>query len=443
MFGENRGRSGHLPRTGSHQVEVNQMNLLRSENLDQENSWWIALITQGRCTQVAFEPLVPHVTWSSELSQVEVPKCFSIVALRIMFALPKVMRTMRIITLPLTRPKIPPDQGLKPHAVFNPNRMLIFYHFDLSQGNSVNSQDQSAIKRAVKWVSTKAADLWAGFGKAPEGSWKLRTYELGERIVDRIDFEELALKGVDPSLGPSVTHADITGQEVNKVNFSEKQSPRDVLRIPLIYPPSIYASLPSTGVNEVPHPSIIHLRTLLTSREPRHRRGFWMWMAIAPLTAPFILVPVIPNLPFFFCAWRSWSHYRAYRSSQYLSSLLDHGLIVPEPSSALDQLYASYVPSLSNIESLRSPTAPPPRSAASLPVNASNTSNGRPPNDVTHSSSQPGASNVPRASQRLLLTRNAIPHILQLFGLPQSSAADMYRAVEQVRGRLGGTSGRG
>jgi hypothetical protein len=52
------------------------------------------------------------------------------------------------------------------------------------------------------------------------------------------------------------------------------------------------------------------------------------------------------------------------------------------------------------------------------------------------------ASNPPKTSQRLLLTRKAIPHILQLFGLPQSSAADMYRAVEQVRGRLGGTSGR-
>lgn len=406
---ENRGRSGHLQRTGNHQVEVNQMNQLRSENLDQENSWWIALITLG--TDV------------------------------IMSALPKAMRTMRIIALPLARPKIPPDQGLKPHAVFNPNRMLIFYHFDLSQSNSVKSQEQSAIKRAVKWVSTKAADLWAGFGKAPEGSWKLRTYELGERIVDRIDFEELALKGVDPSLGPSITHADITGQEGNGVFFSQKQSPREASRIPLIYPPSIYASLSLTGVNEMSHPSIVHLRTLLTSREPRHRRGFWMWMAIAPLTAPFLLVPVIPNLPFFFCAWRSWSHYRAYRTSQYLSSLLDHGLIAPEPSRALDQLYASHVPSLSNIESLRSPMAPP-RSAASLLVNASNTNNGRPPNDVTASSSQPSVSNVHKTSQRLLLTRKAIPHILQLFGLPQSSAADMYRAVEQVRGRLGGKSGR-
>ncbi|KAG2151325.1 mitochondrial K+-H+ exchange-related-domain-containing protein [Suillus clintonianus] len=360
-----------------------------------------------------------------------------------MSVLPKVTRTMRIIALPLALPKIPPDHNLKPHAVFNPNRMLVYYHFDLSQGNSVRSQDQSAIKRAVKWASTKAADLWAGFGKAPEGSWKLRTYELGERIVDRIDFEELALKGVDPSLGPSITHADITGQEANEVKSSEKQTPREALRIPLIYPPSIYASLPSTGVNEVSHPSIVHLRTLLSSREPRHRRGFWMWMAIAPLTAPFILVPVIPNLPFFFCAWRSWSHYRAYRTSQYLSSLLEHGFIAPEPSPALDQLYASYAPSLANSEIMRSPAAPPPRSAASLPVaNNSNAYNCRPSNDATASSSQPDVSNVHKTSRRLLLTRDAIPHILQLFGLPQSSAADMYRAVEQVRGRLGGTSGR-
>lgn len=39
MMYEDRVCSGHLKRTESHQVEVNQMNLLRSENLDQENSW--------------------------------------------------------------------------------------------------------------------------------------------------------------------------------------------------------------------------------------------------------------------------------------------------------------------------------------------------------------------------------------------------------------------
>jgi hypothetical protein len=84
----------------------------------------------------------------------------------------KAMRTMRIIALPLARPKIPPDHGLKLHAVFNPNRMLVYYHFDLSRNDTTNKDDQSTIKRAVKWASTKSADLWAEFGKAPEGSWK-------------------------------------------------------------------------------------------------------------------------------------------------------------------------------------------------------------------------------------------------------------------------------
>ncbi len=31
--------------------------------------------------------------------------------------------------------------------------------------------------------------------------------------MDRIDFEELALKGIDPSLGPSILHPDISGKE--------------------------------------------------------------------------------------------------------------------------------------------------------------------------------------------------------------------------------------
>jgi hypothetical protein len=134
----------------------------------------------------------------------------------------------------------------------------------------------------------------------------LRTYEFGERIIDRIDFEELALKGVDPTLGPSIPNSDIARQDANEVENSEKQIQKETLRvsrtvpylsvpsyscqIPLVYPPSIYASLPSTSMDEVSHPSVMHLRTLLASREPRHRKGFWMWMAIAPLTAPFILV---------------------------------------------------------------------------------------------------------------------------------------------------------
>lgn len=34
---------------------------------------------------------------------------------------------------------------------------------------------------------------------------QLKVFRAGERIIDRIDFEELALKTVDPALGPKLT----------------------------------------------------------------------------------------------------------------------------------------------------------------------------------------------------------------------------------------------
>ncbi|KAH7927756.1 hypothetical protein BV22DRAFT_247735 [Leucogyrophana mollusca] len=313
----------------------------------------------------------------------------------------KAVRSMRIIALPLTRPQVPPDTRLKPSAVFNTNRMLVYYHFNLmsAKGDGNIEAEQPRVKQLVKWMSTKAADVWAGFGKAPEGSWKLRTYEY-----------------------------DVAGRAQEKSQESREAHER----VLLIYPPSIYKSLPAAQTDGV-HPCLAHLRTLLKSREPRHRKGFWTWMIIAPLTAPFMIIPVIPNLPFFFCAWRSWSHYRAYRSSQYLSSLLDHGLIVPKPSEELDQLYASSAPSAPvSSHANAAPSSNP--SSETLSQSHSSTS--------TNRFDTSGQQDAPKPPQRLLLTRKAVPRILELFGLPESAGADMYRAVEQVRGRLGGGSGR-
>jgi hypothetical protein len=34
---------------------------------------------------------------------------------------------------------------------------------------------------------------------------QLKTFQYGERLYDRLDFEELALSGLDPTLGPKVS----------------------------------------------------------------------------------------------------------------------------------------------------------------------------------------------------------------------------------------------
>jgi len=233
----------------------------------------------------------------------------------------------------------------------------------------------------IDWATGKATGVWAEFGKAPENSWKFKFFTYGERLADRIDFEELALKGVDPSMGPKISQPRSSSEEEKKT-------------IPLVHP-RMFGT-----------PPLAHLEAILTRRTPRHRKGFYTWMLLAPLTAPFMLIPVIPNFPFFFCVWRSWSHYRAYKASDYLRSLLQRGTIVPHLDANLDNIYAKHAPS--------------------------NTLH-----DATKSGPEVGKDEEGRNEEnKVLLRRDAVPQILELYGLPESATSDIYRAIEQASSRL-------
>ncbi|KIM41021.1 hypothetical protein M413DRAFT_72320 [Hebeloma cylindrosporum] len=337
------------------------------------------------------------------------------------------LRKMRIIAVPLTRPnaRVVPPNGTKLNR-------LTYYQFQISAKQkplSTATDEKSGVahseeteKRSwlpeqgiVNWATGKAADIWAGFGKA-EGGWKLKTYQVGEKLVDRMEFEELALKSIDPSLGPSIT------QLKRSPVLNAKEEPPKVCFIPLIFPPSILS--PSSALSE--------LRTYTERRVPRHRRGFYGWIIVAPITAPFMIIPIIPNLPFFFCVWRAWSHYRAYKASKYLQSLLEHDLIVPEPSEPLDAVYHMHKlaePSPSSLL-LEDPTS----STSSSSTSSSSSSSSPTPESATKSKPEP--------PHTVLLTRDSVPAILSAFAFKPDStaAADMYRAVEQARVRV--SSGR-
>lgn len=40
--------------------------------------------------------------------------------------------------------------------------------------------------------------------------------------MDRLDYEELALKGVDPSMGPTILHLDIRGKGAEETDENKK-----------------------------------------------------------------------------------------------------------------------------------------------------------------------------------------------------------------------------
>jgi len=297
---------------------------------------------------------------------------------------------MRIIALPLT-------------SGASSNGRHIYYHFQTPprKDEHNNAQTQNIIKRATG----KAADMWTGFGKAPVGSWKQRLFVYGERAVDRIDFQELALKSMDPSLGPKISNFGSPD-----VRFEEKSLPQ----IPLIHP---------TKLARTASP-LTHLQQLVEKRIPTHRKGFYVWMLVSPLTAPFMIVPIIPNIPFFFCVWRSWHHYRAFKASSYLELLLKQGAIVPEVNFGLDKIYENCGRRLSQATS---------SSASTTPNSTNSTTTSNPPenHNVTNTSSAEA-----NATEELILDREAVPDIVSYFDLPKSAESDLYRALDQTSNRL-------
>ena len=81
---------------------------------------------------------------------------------------------MRILLLPLTR------------------RQTLLYAQRLTE-NQLNKPSP-----LLTWIVTKTQKTWAEWGKS-DTRWKLKTVEMGNKLLDKIDWEEYSLKTVqDP-----------------------------------------------------------------------------------------------------------------------------------------------------------------------------------------------------------------------------------------------------
>jgi hypothetical protein len=206
----------------------------------------------------------------------------------------------------------------------------------LRSGKSASSDENEEEKPPLmKRLMNKASDFWIGLGREDQTStldWKKRTYNMGEKLMDRIDYEEWALKGVDPTLGPSLNPEKVAekrkerkeGQDASKdvqqmVNNSSI-APVAALNVSLLSSTLPRASTNRSSPSQVPllFPSSLlsssvllsSLQRMTAARQPHHRQRLIYSIIAMPFTIPFILVPVVPNLPFFYLCWRAWSHYR-------------------------------------------------------------------------------------------------------------------------------------
>ncbi|KAI9778986.1 MAG: hypothetical protein M1839_007797 [Geoglossum umbratile] len=170
-------------------------------------------------------------------------------------------------------------------------------------------------KTLLDKATAKAAQIWVQWEKSNK-KWQRTVTEYGNRAFQRIPFEEWGLKSIPP-LSPQRRAEGATSKKV-EVTFP----------LTLIRPDSVGALL----------------RKLGTERQSLHRKRMWWSIVGMPITLPMALVPVIPNIPFFYLCFRAWSHWRALSGSKHLEFLLDNNLTKLSPSSTLDELYSAGIP---------------------------------------------------------------------------------------------------
>lgn len=173
-------------------------------------------------------------------------------------------------------------------------------------------KDRSIIDK----VTLKANETWVAWEKDEKaiGNWKKKVTFYGNQALKRIPYEEWGLKTL-PALTAHRKQSIVAGKEKYEVMF------------------------PGRYLKQEKVPGI--LEKLATERQAMHRSKLIWSIVIMPFTAPFMLIPVIPNLPFFYVLYRAYSHWTALKGSKHLEFLLKHNLPTPTPSWALDEVYTA------------------------------------------------------------------------------------------------------
>uniref|UniRef100_A0A5B7BKY0 Uncharacterized protein n=1 Tax=Davidia involucrata TaxID=16924 RepID=A0A5B7BKY0_DAVIN len=123
---------------------------------------------------------------------------------------------------------------------------------------------------------------WAGLEKAPDGSFKNKLYGLGLRLLSRVKPSEIFLKSIS----------------------------KEVTKVEVIYPSSLNARLVRR-----------RLRHIAVRGFVIHKRYFYGSVSLLPITSAFAVLP-LPNIPFFWILFRTYSHWRALKGSERLLRLL-------------------------------------------------------------------------------------------------------------------------
>ncbi|CAK9310545.1 unnamed protein product [Citrullus colocynthis] len=152
-----------------------------------------------------------------------------------------------------------------------------------SKSDAISSTNASSNAEIVTdFISFKMNKAWTALEKAPDGSFKNKLHGIGLKLLSRVKPSEIFLK----SITKDVTSVEIT--------YPSSLDPRLVRR---------------------------RLRHIALRGTVIHKKYFYGSISLLPLTSAFTVLP-LPNIPFFWVLFRTYSHWRALQGSEKLLQLV-------------------------------------------------------------------------------------------------------------------------
>ncbi|KAK9239737.1 mitochondrial K+-H+ exchange-related-domain-containing protein [Lipomyces kononenkoae] len=189
-------------------------------------------------------------------------------------------------------------------------------------------------------LAKRAHTIWTNWENS-NTAWKIKVTKWGNAAMDRIPYAEWSLKGVPRAPVGLFPSRPKKWWEFWKHNegFQDGKALVGTKRVPLVYPPHLIKE----------HEAVDSVRQLAEKGLPHHFKYMLLSLGGLPLTLPVAVLPLIPNIPGFYLLYRVWSHWKAWEGAKLLKRIVDESKFVMEPSHAIEGVYHSEAPIISDL----------------------------------------------------------------------------------------------
>ncbi|XP_071741984.1 uncharacterized protein [Rutidosis leptorrhynchoides] len=157
-----------------------------------------------------------------------------------------------------------------------------FKHLWQQISSSSHKATAANVELCIDFAANKMNKAWSGLEKAPEGSFKNKIHSLGLKLLSRVKPSEIFLKSI----------------------------PKQLSSVEVVFPVSLNARLVRR-----------RLRHIAMRGTIIHKNYFYGSVTLLPVTSAFAVLP-LPNVPFFWILFRTYSHWRALKGSEKLLELV-------------------------------------------------------------------------------------------------------------------------